>query len=530
MVMKINKHSVASVLIMLFCSCIITAQIKLSSPFGEHMVLQQGMTVPVWGTASPGEKVSVTIDHMSQTTKALSDGKWKVSFLNLKAGGPYEMKIKGKNTITFTDVYVGEVWLCSGQSNMDMTVAKENRYWCGVFNEAEEVASANYPLIREFYTKFSPSLEPKTEVEGKWEVCSPATVGHFQAAPYFFGRNLFQKMNVPIGLLVTTFGASTAEAWTSSEALTKNPDITFLLDNFKQKVDKFNGDSANTMNKYRKAVADWKGDTAKARAENGDVQANQNRKIPRRPGNPAPWLDQHSPTVLYNGMVAPLASFAIRGAIWYQGESNGPTAKQYRILMETLIADWRKKWEQGDFPFIYVQLANHQDLITEPVKDDPMVFVREGQLQNLSISNTAMVVAIDNADPKDPGNIHPKNKQAIGLRLAMAARGLVYKENITYMGPIYDKMVVEDSSIRIYFKSIGEGLEIKGDKLTGFAIAGEDKKFVWGNAKIDGNTIIISSPEVSKPLAVRYCWAKNPSASLYNKANLPASPFRTDNW
>jgi sialate O-acetylesterase len=529
--MKLFKHTFLVVFALVLGINPILADVKLASPFGDHMVLQQGMVVPVWGTASPNEKITVTINKLTQIAVAGSDDRWKVSFSNLKAGGPYEMKVNGKNTITLTDVYVGEVWLCSGQSNMDMTVAKEDRYWCGVFNEAEEVASANYPLIREFYAKFSPSLEPQTEVEGKWEVCSPATVGHFQAAPYFFGRNLFQKMNVPIGLFVTTFGASTAEAWTSRPALQAKPELKFLLDSFKRKLDKFYADSANIMVKYREALARWTGDAAKAQAETGDVQANQNRKTPRRPNVPGPWRDQHQPCVLYNGMVAPLVSYAIKGAIWYQGESNGPSAKQYRTIMETMIADWRKAWGQGDFPFIYVQIANHQNPITEPVKDDPMVTVREGQLQNLSVPNTAMVVAIDNADPNDPGNIHPKNKQEIGRRLFLAARGLVYKEKITYMGPIYQNMKVEGNSIRVNFTSIGEGLKAKDDnKLTGFAIAGEDKKFVLGDAKIDGNTIVVSSPEVSKPVAVRYCWAKNPPASLYNKAELPASPFRTDNW
>jgi sialate O-acetylesterase len=229
-------------------------------------------------------------------------------------------------------------------------------------------------------------------------------------------------------------------------------------------------------------------------------------------------------------MVAPLIPYAIRGAIWYQGESNGTTAKLYRNIMETMIADWRKAWQQGNYPFIYVQIANHQAPVTEPVKDDPMVYVREGQLQNLSIPNTAMVSAIDNADPNDPGNIHPKNKQEIGLRLAKAAEGLVYKENITYMGPIYNKMKVEGNAIRLYFSFTGKGLTAKGDTLRGFAIAGDDKKFVWANASIEGNTIVVSSPEVHNPVAVRYGWSKNPPVNLYNKEGLPASPFRTDNW
>jgi sialate O-acetylesterase len=527
--MNLTKQ-LPSALALIFISVIsLMANVKMGSPFTNHMVLQQGVSVPVWGTASAGEEITATINKLKQTAKAGENGKWEVRFVNLKAGGPYELTIKGRNTITLQDVYVGEVWLCSGQSNMDMTVAKEDRYWCGVFNEALEVASANYPLIRQFYAKFSPSLEPQNEVEGEWEVCSPATVGHFRAAAYFFARNLYQKMNVPIGLLVTTYGASTAEAWTSRQALESNPNLSVLLDNFKQKIDKFSADSANIMQKYREAISKWTDDDAKAKAAAGDVQANQ-AKTPKRPTNPKPWVDQHSPTVLFNGMVLPLIPYAIRGALWYQGESNGPTAKIYSTIMETMIADWRKSWKQGDFPFIYVQLANHQTTITEPVKDDPMVFVREGQLKNLSISNTAMVSAIDNADPNDPGNIHPKNKQEIGLRLSKAAEGLVYKGKITYMGPIYEKMQVEGNTIRVYFTFTGAGLMAKGDKLSGFAIASDDKKFVWAEAKIDGNTVVVSSLEITNPSAVRYGWSKNPPVNLYNKENLPASPFRTDSW
>ncbi len=528
--MKLQKQISITLLFLVLDLSSAFCQIKMGSPFTSHMVLQQGMSVPVWGTASPGEEIVATINKLKQPTKADTDGKWKVCFVNLKAGGPYELIVKGKNTIILSDVYVGEVWLCSGQSNMDMTVAKEDRYWCGVLNEAQEVASANYPLIRLFYAKFSPNLEPQNQVEGTWEVCSPATVGHFSAAAYFFGRNLYQKMKVPIGLLVTTYGASTAEAWTSRSALQANSNLSFLLDNFKQKLDKFNADSATIMSKYRDALTKWTGDDARAKAEAGDVQANQNRKAPRKPRDPEPWVDQHNPTVLYNGMVAPLIPYAIRGTIWYQGESNGSTAKLYRNIMETMIADWRKAWKQGNYSFIYVQIANHQAPVTEPVKDDPMVYVREGQLQNLSIPNTAMVSAIDNADPNDPGNIHPKNKQEIGLRLAKAAEGLVYKEKITYMGPIYNKMKIEGNTIRLYFSFTGEGLAVKGDTLKGFAIAGEDKKFVWANARIEGKTIVVSSPEVHNPVAVRYGWSKNPPVNLYNKESLPASPFRTDNW
>ena len=422
------------------------AEVSPSSPFADHMVLQRDMAIPVWGTATPGEKVTVTLGNDQQSATTTDQGRWQVKLAKHAAGGPYTMTLEGQDRLTLSDVYVGEVWLCSGQSNMDMTVAEEDRYWCGVINEANEVAAADHPLIRMFDADFTPRTQVQTTVKGKWEVCSPETVGHFSAAAYFFGRELQQKYNVPIGLVVTAYGASTAEAWTSQPALEAVPQLKYLLDNYAKK-----------RTDYKTALQALAPEDARAR---------------RRLRNPD--TDQHSPYVLYNGMVAPLAPYAIRGAIWYQGESNGPSAKDYALIMETMIEDWRQAWGQGDFPFLYVQLANHQALVTDPIKDDPMVLVREGQLKNLSIPNTAMVVAIDNADD-DPGNIHPKDKQTIGHRLALAARATVYGEDIPYSGPIYQGMTVEGKTIRLSFTHTHGGLKAQGEGLKGFAIAGADK-------------------------------------------------------
>lgn len=497
------------------------ANIKLASPFSDHMVLQRDKPVPVWGWAAPGEKVSVTFIKQNKSVTANKEGKWMLYLDKLSAGGPFIISVKGNNSITVSDVYVGEVWLCSGQSNMDMTVAKEDRSWAGVFNEAEEVANANYPLIRVLDADFTPSIPVLKEIKTVgWEIVSPKTVGHISAAAYFFARDIQKKLNVPIGLVVTSFGASTAEAWISKPALEANPKYTKLLSNFDDKMKRY-GDTS-LRNKTEREVAQWKIDTAKARAEG--------KTLPKKPSAMQnPERDQHNPYVLWNGMVSPLVPYAIRGALWYQGESNGPTADIYKDLMETLVADWRKRWGQGNYPFLYVQLANHQVLITEPVKDDPMVTVRHAQLQNLSIPNTAMVVAIDNADPNNPGNIHPKNKQEIGRRLSLAGLALAYGQKITYSGPVYDKMQTAGNTVRLQFKHTDGGLEARGGILKGFAIAGEDKKFVWADAKIEGNTIVVSSPDIARAVAVRYAWGKNPIISLYNKAGLPASPFRTDN-
>jgi sialate O-acetylesterase len=495
------------------------AQVKPAHVFGNHMVLQRGIPVPVWGTAKAGEKITLELNGQTLKTKADVAGRWSVVFGPMIAGGPHTLKVSGKNTITFTDIYIGEVWLCSGQSNMDMTVAREDRYWCGVYNEQEEVASANYPLIRVFDVDFSPKDEPQTEVNGKWEVVSPQTIGHLSATAYFFARDIFNRYNVPIGLITTAYGASTAEAWISRPALQSHPQLSFLLEEYAKKCEAYDT-SYTAKKKYTEAYAAWKAAADKAVAEKKDK--------PREPKNPDPHRDQHNPAVLYNGMIAPLVPYAIRGAIWYQGESNGPTARLYDILMETLITTWRKDWKQGDFPFLYVQIANHQAVVNEPVKDDPMVWIRDAQLRNLSIPNTGMAVAIDNANPDDPNDIHPKNKQAIGKRLALIAQAKVYGDKeVEYSGPLYSKMRVEGNAIRIYFDH-GEKMKINGDTLHGFAIAGNDKRFVRATARVDGDAVIVYSPEVKEPVSVRYNWSKNPPGNLYNEAGLPASPFRTD--
>lgn len=497
------------------------AKVKLASPFKNHMVLQQNSFVTIWGWANPEEKINLNFGKGNYNVTADTIGNWKIVLNSFKAGGPYTLVVKGENEIIIEDVYFGEVWLCSGQSNMDMTVAREDRYWCGVLNEVEEVKNANYPFIRVFDVPFITKDEPQYTVEGIWEIVSPETVGHLSAAAYFFARELYNKYKVPIGLITSAYGASTAEAWTSRPALERNKEFQFLFENYLEKCAKYDTNDGAKI-KYAIAMEKWKSESEKAKAEGKD--------IPREPKDPNPRHDQHMPCVLYNGMIAPLVPYTIRGAIWYQGESNYPTANIYDKLMETLIYDWREAWKQGDFPFIYVQLANHQNLIEVPVKDDPMVLVREKQLKNLSVRNTAMVVAIDNNSPEDPGNIHPKNKQEIGKRLAIAAMGKVYNEPITFMGPIFNYMQISGNEAILHFENVGEGLVCKGEKLNGFAIANENKEFVWANAKIIDDKIIVSNPEIENPLYVRYGWSKNPPVNIYNKEGLPASPFRTDDF
>ncbi|MFM2081735.1 MAG: hypothetical protein RL380_426 [Verrucomicrobiota bacterium] len=494
------------------------AEVRLAALFGDHMVLQREAAVSVWGTATPDEVITVELGKQKLSTHADKDGKWRVRLAPLKPGAPLELTVTGQNKIVLRDVLVGDVWLCSGQSNMDMRVARGDRYWCGVTNEAAEVAAAKYPLIRSFYLKTKMTDEPQADVSGQWDVCSPTTVRDFSAAAYFFARDLQTNLDVPVGLIVSAFGASTAEAWVSRPALEQKSELVPLLEKYAVAQNSFSTNGA-AKTKYTEAKAKWEIAAAAAKAAGQDA--------PKGPKNPDPGQDQHNPSVLFNGMIAPLAPCAIRGALWYQGESNTGVAKTYFTLMQTLIADWRKTFAQGDFPFIFVQLAGHKAATTNAGASSQIAALRDAQLQTLAVTNTAMATAVDVGDEK---NVHPKNKQAVGARLALAARALAYGEKIPFSGPLYDSMKVESAQLRLRFKHTDGGLVARGGQLTGFALAGADRKFVWADAKIDGDSVVVSSPTVTAPVAVRYAWADNPAISLDNGAGLPASPFRTDNW
>jgi sialate O-acetylesterase len=518
--MIVRKFVFAIVLVVVFASNgFVSAEVKPAGLFGNHMVLQQQRLVPVWGTADANEDVTVKIARQQKTVKADSSGRWMLYLDVLKAGGPFEMTISGNtNSVTFVDTYVGEVWLCSGQSNMDMTVAKEDRYWCGVNNEAQEVAAADYPLIRVFDVNFDTKDQPQQDVSSNWEVCSPETVGHFSAVAYFFARQIHKKLNVPVGLLTTAYGGSTAEAWASRPVLEANEQLKFLLDDYAKKCEDY--DSGDALRRYEEQLEKYNQLAEKAKTEG--------KEPPKKPARPLnPHTDKHSPCVLYNAMVAPLVPYAIRGAIWYQGESNEQTYRIYDVVMETMINDWRQAWGQGDFPFLYVQLASYRKRQEKIASGGGFTRIREKQFKNLAVPNTAMAVIIDIGDAND---IHPKNKQDVGLRLSLAARALVYGEDIVYSGPLYDYMLIEGNTIRLHFKHIGGRLVAKDGKLDGFAIAGSDREFVRADAKIEGGTIVVSSEKVDKPVAVRYGWDENPVVSLYNKEGLPASPFRTDDF
>ncbi len=644
MILKTKKW-ITLLLILLAGS--LTAQVKLSPIFSNNMVLQQGMEIPVWGWASPGEKVTVTLENGKATAKANKEGKWTLKLPLMNYGGPFTMTIKGKNLQTLDNILIGEVWVCSGQSNMEFGML-------GVKNSEAEIAAANFPDIRLFTVKRRISgTQQEQLVEGEWSKCSPTTIPRFSAVAYFFGRELNQKLKVPIGLINTSWGGTVAETWTSEQMIGQNPDFAnqlaqlkkVNLDDYAKSIEKevrervgetstvdlgmkgeqpvwasaeFNDSAWKTMELpgyiesnglqgvdgiiwFRKEIeltsaeASQKTTLYLAKVNDSDntfingklvgstkMQAEKSRiyEIPAgllKPGknnltvqledvggmggiygNPntlnlkcgertislvGNWkykvglvkfntvLSPNSyPTLLYNGMIHALVPYGIRGAIWYQGEGNAGRAKQYQRVFPDLIKDWRNHWNQGDFPFFFVQLANFMKADSLP-KESDWAELREAQSMTLALPNTGMAVTTDVGEALD---IHPKDKQTVGKRLALSALKIAFKQDIIYTGPVYKSMNINGNKATLTFDETGDGLKIKEKYgyLKGFAIAGEDHKFHWATGNITGkNTLELWSPEVKNPVAVRYGWGNNPDdANLYNSADLPASPFRTDSW
>ena len=613
--------------------------------FVDHAVLQQGMKVPIWGTADPGEAVRVAMAKQTVSTTADADGKWRVYLTPMKAGGPHTLTISGKNQVVLTDILVGEVWLCGGQSNMERQLGPSVGQQ-PIENWQREVAAANYPRIRHFGVAQAKSLTPLETVKGRWEVCTPETAAHFTAVGYFFGRDLHVARHVPVGLIHASWGGTPAEAWTREAALAQLPDFADTPVELKQLATDPDGarrqyearletwfaandpgsaparawtDPAldtsawktmtvpglwedagepelNGVVWFRKTfdlpagVADVAGELHLAMVDDVDttwvngvkVGATTGYNVPRKYRVPAgvlkegrnviavrvldtgggggiwgegnvglfvrrktaplavelsgPWRyrigvnlqdaagppvslsgDAGTPTVLWNGMIAPLVPYAMRGVIWYQGESHVRRERQYRTLFPALIADWRRAWEQGDFPFLFVQIAPHREMSPE---------IREAQLLSWQRTpNTAMVVTTDCGDPND---IHPPRKQPVGARLALAARALAYGERLEYSGPVFDSMRVKGGTATLRFTHLGGGLWAKRGPLKGFTMAGADQVFHAAQAEIRGQTVVVTSQAVPRPVAVRYGWAPVPDGNLFNQAGLPASPFRTD--
>lgn len=664
------------VLVAVFACAAARADVVPHKLFADHMVLQRDMKVPVWGTAAPGEEVTVAIDRIKtaerkKSVKADDKGDWRVDLDPLTAaGGAAEMTISGsatKEPIVIKDILVGEVWLCSGQSNMEFETKSTTR-------AKEEIAAADFPKIRLFHVGKQPSLEARNIVNAKWELCSPKTVERFSAVGFFFGRHLLQKLDVPVGLIEADWGGTNCESWCSRASLGAEPSLKYLISGF-EAAEK---DPEGAKENYKKALAEWEqrnvpqdagnkglergwakpdadlkewkpmklpqpwqeagmninglvwfrrdvdiaketgwlgkeltvtlgpiddfdityfnGEQIGETGQNVQGAYGRNRKytvpaklvkegkntiavrvfdtggaggftgkpeqmtlepggkdavaqamslagvwlyrveMPWTPKEPEPRpmappsMDPNCPTVLYNGMIHPLQPYAMRGAIWYQGENNGGRGYEYRTLLPTLIKDWRRGFENPELSFHIVQLANFMARQPQP-GESGWAELREAQaMAAANMKNVGMACIIDIGEAK---NIHPTNKQDVGKRLGLCAEAITYGRQVEFSGPLYDSMKVEGAKVRISFKHLGGGLVTKGEKLDGFAIAGDDRKFVWADAVIDGDTVVVSSPEVANPVAVRYNWADNPPATLYNKAGpdpLPAVPFRTDQW
>jgi len=630
--------------------------LKVSPLFTDNMVLQQKQNIHIWGKANPDGEVTITFQNQNKKAIADKEGRWKADLSPVPAGGPYELTIKGEKTYTIHNVMVGEVWVCSGQSNMEMPVSGD---WAKVNNDKEEVANANHPDIRLFQVDKVMANTPQEELESSgWKVCSPETISNFSAVAYFYGRYLQKELNVPVGLIQTAWGGTVVEAWMSGKSLKEFPDfkeIVSVIENDKSteeekliqakkelnewpdKIEKILKTEGTLNHAYQDAdyktedwklmklpalwedqgldidgvvwfskeiniPSSWKGkdlklslggindyditwfngkrvgrgtDVAIQRVYNipaSIVNTGKNRitvqvldignvgglygpvknmkiftknnsislagnwkykidpiklNINKLPDKPNQNSGVNRPSVLYNAMIHPLLPYSIKGAIWYQGESNAERAYQYRDLFSAMIKNWRNDWGEGDFPFYFVQLANFKKAEALP-KDDSWAELREAQNMALKLPNTGVAIIIDIGNAKD---IHPKNKQEVGKRLALNALANTYHKNIPYSGPMYQSMAIKGNKIIVHFDHVYQGLKTKNnEEIQGFAIAGKDRKFVWAKAKIEGDTVIVWNSQISNPVAVRYAWAANPVCNLYNSEYLPASPFRTDQW
>jgi len=479
------------------------AEVKPNALFTNHAVLQSNMPLPVWGTADPGEKISVTLGKRHASTTTDSRGFWRMTLGKQPPGGPFVMTISGKNTVTVSDVLLGEDWIGSGQSNMAFTVSVKAARYAGMLDEEKEIAAANYPQLRIFMAATNKAYEPQSEIRGEWKIATPENAPAFSAVGYLFGRNLNQALKIPVGIVVIAFGASTAESWIARPMLASDPAMQPMLAQFDALY--------NFYNTHRGATSDQAPPAPQT--------------INARPSNPGPLhdpvQDQHQPTVLYNGMVHPIIPFAMRGVIWYQGESivgGAAGVALYPHVMAALVKDWRSEWGEGDFPFYYVQLPPLKN-----VSNNPMI--REGQAQLLTLPKTGMAVTLDVGDPD---NVHPKNKEPVADRLSRMALANVYGKMVEFLGPQYAGAKLNGSSMVVSFTH-AEGLTGKDGPLRWFQIAGADGKYVDATAIVQGSIVIVRSDQVMEPATVRYAWDNYPQgANLVNAAGLPAAPFRTD--
>ncbi|MDM1295000.1 sialate O-acetylesterase [Sphingobacterium sp. N143] len=448
----------------LFAPVQLQGKVRLPALFTDGMVLQQRHSVAVWGWAAPHEEIIIHMGWTSQQAEIRADdqGNWLTHIRTPSGGGSYTMQVEGSNTVEIHNVLIGEVWICSGQSNMEFPLENQGKWKTGVVNHEREITLACYPNIRLFHVQHHAAQAPQQDVTGTWTACSPETAGSFSAVAYYFARKLHKALGYPIGIIHASWGGTPAESWVKKEVLSESETLRHLLDK-------------------QQEVASRKSST------------------------------------LYNGMISPLIPFTVKGFVWYQGESNSDRAEEYKKLFPALIANWRMDWKEN-LPFYFVQIAPH-------AQKGPLI--REAQLMTLGqVENTGMAVITDAADSLD---IHPRNKQFPGERLALWALANTYGQEITYSGPIYQRMRIEGNKIRLFFDH-ADGLQADKEPLREFVICGEDKVFVRATAKIENNTILVSNQMIDKPIAVRFAWKNFPRPNLYNQAALPASPFRTDAW
>ncbi|MEO1615861.1 MAG: sialate O-acetylesterase [Planctomycetota bacterium] len=469
------------------------------------MVLQRGKPIHVWGWVAPGADVTVAMAGQSVTGKGNAEGRFDLDLPEMKAGGPHELTIaSGDDKTTFTDVLIGEVWVCSGQSNMQWAVRQSN-------DAKLEALAADFPEIRLITVPQVGTQEPQDSFDGQWQACTPQSVQDFSGVGYYFGRQLHQTLGVPIGLIDNAWGGSAAEAWVNRDVLRESGQFDDLLAKWRDTESAYDHDAA--MAKFNERLTKWK-----------------QEKKGRRPNAPRNVLaGQHRPANLYNGVLHPIIGYTIQGTVWYQGESNAGRAYQYRELFPLMISHWRDEWNQGDFSFYWVQLADYTNETPVPGPSN-WAELREAQTMTLTkLPNTGEAVILNLGEASD---IHPKNKQDVGKRLARWALAKDYGYDIACQSPTYKSMKREGDKIVLTFDSVGGGLDTFDVRTPiGFTIAGEDQVFVDATAKITSKTTVeVSSPKVSNPVAVRYAWANNPVCNVQSTEGLPMTPFRTDSW
>jgi sialate O-acetylesterase len=476
------------------------AEVKPNPIFSDGAVLQRGQPVPVWGSARDGEKVTVAFENQTLSTTA-TNGKWSVKLKPLNEGGPFTMTITGDNVVTVNDLLVGDVWLCSGQSNMHFQMKS-------VENAPQEIAALNYPRVRFFNVKHQFAQDRSIDTVGAWMPVTPATGAACSAVACYFGTALHRQHGIPVGLVISAVGGTRIESWMRAETLAATGESAALVKKW----------SDISPEEFKRIGAEYSAfQHQRDHVHPDSVREAKAQGQPAPPPPVQPKIRCHDcPSALHNAMIAPLQPFAIRGAIWYQGESNAGQPGPYQKLLPAMIGDWREVWGK-ELPFLFVQIAPHRSISPS---------FREAQ--HLIWQNTPRTAMVVTTDVGNAENIHPTRKRPVGERLALAARALSYGESLEYSGPIFKGMKVEGAHAVISFSHTGSGLVAKGDELKGFTIAGDDNKFIPARAKIDGSTVVLSSEKITKPAAARYAWATDPDGNLFNQEGLPAAPFRSD--